>query len=105
MILRNNRIQAWPGQPLRTIEMNHDTSKANSQPGDKYDVFVYDYQGQPGNNFRVYYPEQATQNIAGGLAPCTDSTSRPEIDGITCPMNGTPPPPTTPAAPTNLQVL
>ena len=106
MILRNNVVQAWPGQPLRTIGMDHDTSKPNTQAADKYEVLVYDYQGEAGNNFRAYYHQQATQNIAGGLAPCSDSTSRPEIDGITCPLSGPPPPPTQPpAAPTNLQVL
>ncbi len=106
MVLQNNIVRPWPGQPLRTIGMDHDLSKGNSQPGDKYEVFVYDYQGEAGNDFRVYYREQATQNIAGGLAPCNDTTSRPEIYGITCPMTGTPPPPpTTPAAPTNLRIL
>jgi hypothetical protein len=45
---------------------------------------VHDYQGQAGNNFRVYFAEQASQNLYGGLAPCHDTTTRPEIDGITC---------------------
>ena len=30
-----------------------------------------------------HFVEQATQNIAGGRAPCTDTTTHPEIDGIT----------------------
>ena len=37
---------------------------------------MYDYQGQAGNNFRVYFREQATQNLYGGLAPCTDTTTQ-----------------------------
>jgi hypothetical protein len=86
MILRNNRVRNWPGQPLRTIEMVHNLSRGNSQPDGRYDIFVYDYQGQPGVNFRVYFREQATQNLYGGLAPCADTTSRPEISGITCSM-------------------
>ena len=48
MILRNNTIRAWPGRPLRTIEMYHNTASGNNQPGDNYDVQVYDYQGQAG---------------------------------------------------------
>ena len=93
MILQNNNIRAWPGQPLRTISMNHNTARGNSQPNDQYAVLVYGYQGQAGSNFRVYFYEQATQNLYGGLATCNDTTSRPEIDGITCPLSGTPPPP------------
>jgi hypothetical protein len=91
MVLRNNRIRAWPGRPLQTIEMFHTTARGNSQVNDRYDVFVHDYQGQPGNDFRVYFREQATQNLYGGLAPCTNATARPEIDGLTCPMTGNPP--------------
>ena len=107
MVLRNNRITPWPGQPLRTIDMFHNTSRTNNQPNDKYEIFVYDYQGQTGNNFRVYFNQQATQNLYGGLAPCNNTTTRPEIDGITCPMTGTTPPPsdtTAPSTPSNLLV-
>jgi hypothetical protein len=81
----NNVVSPWPGQPLRTIGMDYNAAGFTNK---KYEIFVYDYQGQAGNNFRVYWREQATQNIAGGLAPCNDTTSRPEIDGITCPMTG-----------------
>jgi hypothetical protein len=104
MVLRGNRIRAWPGRPLQTIEMNHHTSRGNSQVHDRYDIFVYDYQGQVGNNFRVYFHEQATQNLYGGLAPCTNTTTRPEIDGITCPMTGAPPG-TQPAIPTRFRII
>jgi hypothetical protein len=83
--MRNNVVNSWPGQPLRTISMDYNASGFTNK---KYQIFVYDYQGQPGNNFRVYWREQASQNIAGGLAPCSDTTTRPEIDGITCPMAG-----------------
>jgi hypothetical protein len=105
MVLRNNRISPWPGQTLKTIEMFHNTSRANNQPNDKYEIHVFDYQGQTGNNFRVYFRQQATQNLYGGLAPCNNTTIRPELDGITCPMTGVPPPPVTiPAAPSVLKV-
>jgi hypothetical protein len=102
MTLRNNRILAWPGRPLQTIGMNHNTSRGNTQANDLYEVVVYDYQGQVGNNFRVYFHQQATQPLYGGLAPCANSTLRPEIDGTTCPLAVTP---TVPVAPTNLRIL
>jgi hypothetical protein len=101
MILRGNRIQPWPGRPLQTIDMRHDLSRGNSQPDDRYEIFVFDYQGQTGNDFRVYFREQATQNVYGGLAPCADTTSRPEIDGISCPMTGS----DVPAPPGNLRIV
>ena len=59
-------------------------------------MFVYDYQGQAGQHFRVYWHEQATQDIAGSRAPCTDTTTHPEIDGITCPLTEGPGPLPTP---------
>lgn len=48
------------------------------------ELVVYDYQGIPGNDVQVYYAEQATQNVAGGRAPCTDTTTHPEINGMVC---------------------
>lgn len=103
MMLRNNLIRAWPGRSLQTIEMYHTMSRGNSQPNDKYDIVVYDYQRQPGNNFRVYFHQQATQVLYGGLAPCADVTTRPEVDGITCPTGA--PPSGAPATPTGLRVV
>ncbi len=102
MVLRGNTIQPWPGRPLATIDMNHTLSQGNSQPNDTYNVFVLDYQGQPGQDFRVYFGIQATQPLYGGLAPCSDTASRPEIAGITCPMTGTPPTPPSPTPPGNV---
>jgi G8 domain len=82
----NSRFEAWPGRPLQTIEMNWRTDRGNSHTTATDQVFVYGYQGNSSNNFRVFYREQASQNIAGGYATCNDVTSRPEIDGITCPV-------------------
>jgi hypothetical protein len=106
VILNNNVIQAWPGQALRTIKMTHRTDAANSQPHDKYEVFVSSYQGQPNSDFRVYFHQQAgTSTLYGERAPCNNTTSRPEIDGITCAMNGSQPiaPPAAPGDPTVTQ--
>jgi hypothetical protein len=91
MVLRNNIVRPWPGRSLQTIEMNHHLTRGNSQPDDRYDIFVYDYQGQANDNFRVYFHPQATQNLYGGTAPCNTTSTRPEVDGITCAMNGSPP--------------
>jgi hypothetical protein len=103
VIMRNNIVSPWPGQPIRTISMDFQ-STSSSYPNVRYEVFVYDYQGQSGDDFRVYWREQATQNIAGGRAPCNDTTTHPEINGITCLMSGEPPPVTTPSAPSSLTV-
>jgi hypothetical protein len=101
MVLRNNQLRAWPGRPLKTIETTHTLARGNAQPDDPYEIFVYDYQGKPGNDFRVYFHPQATQNLYGGLAPCSNTTARPEIDGITCPMTGG----SGPSTPTGLRVV
>jgi hypothetical protein len=102
MVLRNNVVRAWPGRSLKTIEMSHNMSRGNSQPQDKYEVLVYDYQGQAGHNFRAYFHPQATQNLYGGVAPCTNTTARPEVNGITCPLSGTA---VVPVAPTGVRII
>jgi hypothetical protein len=101
VVMRNNVVTPWPGQPLRTIGMEFQ-SGPSAYPNVRYEVFVYDYQGQAGRNVRVYWHEQATQDIAGGRAPCTDTTTYPEIDGITCPLEQGPG--SAPAAPSGLAV-
>ena len=78
--------------------MDWSLSLGNSHPQIRDEVFVYEYQGVATDNFRVYYAEQATQNIAGGLAPCT--TRRPEIDGLVCPIGAI-----NPTTPVNLRVV
>jgi G8 domain len=102
MVLRNNAIRPWPGRALQTVDMMHTLTRGNSQPNDKYEIFVYNYQGQNGNNFRVYFRQQANQNLYGGPAPCNNTTARPEIDGITCPMVGAPP--GAPSAPRGVRI-
>jgi hypothetical protein len=54
-----------------------------------------------GSDFRVYFHQQANQSLYGGLAPCSNTTARPEIDGITCPMTGVQP---GPRPPTGLRI-
>lgn len=88
-ILRNNVVAAWPGRQLLTIATGFE-SGADTYPDVRYDIYVQDYQGQPGNHFRVYWREQANRKTAGGTAPCTN-TSRPEVQGITCVTGEVPP--------------
>ena len=78
--------------------MDWSLSHCNSHPQIRDEVFVYAYQGVAADNFRVDHAEQATQNIAGGLAPCTNR--RPEIDGLVCPIGAI-----NPTMPVNLRVV
>jgi hypothetical protein len=105
-VIQNVRFAALPGKALRTITMDYETHGGYADWDSKDQVFVYDYQGQAGAQFQVYYKEQATQNIAGGLAPCQDTATRSEVYGITCALSGTAPPPTylAPAPPTSLRI-
>ena len=64
-----------------TIGMSWETS-AQSNTTQRDTVLVYGYKGVPSDNFQVYYNQQASQNVAGGLAPC--GNHRPEINGIVC---------------------
>ena len=103
VIVRNVTFAPWPGSPYTSIAMDwylRDPFNTNTTQLDE--LKVYAYQGNPNDNFQAYYSVQATQNIAGGLAPCT--ATRPEIEGLVCPIppeagGGGPP-----ATPTNLQV-
>src|SRR5206468_1928431 len=96
----------WPGNNLRTIVMDWSvwgSGLANTTQRDE--VKIYQYQGNPADNFQTYYTVQATQNVAGGVAPC--SNTRPEIQGLVCPIAAKPSgsDTTAPAAPTNRRVV
>ena len=45
-------------------------------------LLVYGYQGNAADNFEMFYAEQATQSLAGGIAPC--ALTRPETVGLVC---------------------
>jgi hypothetical protein len=100
--IRNTTFVAWPGQALSSISMDWRTDRANTNTQQKDEVFVYAYQGNSSDNFQVYYAEQATQTIAGGRAPCT--ATRPEIDGLVCPIAGGTPDTLPPAPPTSFRL-
>jgi hypothetical protein len=83
--VRNSRFSAMPGRPHRAISRHWDL---NARPPMHYNLpvpdilRVYGFQGNPQDNFQIYYGEQATQDVAGGIAPCT--TRRPDIEGLVC---------------------
>jgi hypothetical protein len=88
--LRNNRVQPWPGEPLRTISMEHEVSRPNNHTDEPYQVTVLDYQGTPGDDFRIFFEEQANEEVYGERDSCAEPGSRAEIDGITCAQTATP---------------
>jgi hypothetical protein len=105
-ILRNLTFAAWPGSNFSTIDMDWDVWRGDlANTSQRDEVKVYQYQGNPADNFQTYYTVQATQNVAGGVAPC--SNTRPEIQGLVCsiatePGGGSG---TALAAPTDLQII
>jgi hypothetical protein len=104
--LKNNEISPWPGQDRKTIAtfsrgrnidgmpcfMGLDPTCVldevfPSQPHVPFSISIEDYQRTAGDNFRVYFFDQGTRSdVYGGLAPCTDTTTHPEIQGIACVM-------------------
>ena len=64
-----------------TIGMSWDVS-SQSNTTQRDTVLVYGYKGVASDNFQVYYNQQSSQSVAGGLAPCANH--RPEISGIVC---------------------
>jgi hypothetical protein len=106
VVLQNNLFGAWGSAPLVAIHMNWNPGSSGRQDNTTQldDVRVYAFQRNSSDNFQAYYAEQATQNVAGGTAPCL--TTRPEVLGIACPIPSAPPPTTSaPAAPTNVRIL
>jgi hypothetical protein len=110
-IIKNVRFFALPGRPLRTVTMEFLTHNGSYDNDSADNVYVYDYQGTPGANFRVFYAQQASSHgqhdplLAGGPATCAPNTDRPEVNGIVCPIVGTPPSaPVSPAKPAGVRV-
>jgi hypothetical protein len=99
--IRNMRFETWPGMGGDWLVKQWSTT-SNQSPTLLDEAFAYGFNGVATDNFKWYYTEQGTQNIAGGLAPC--QTMRPGIVGIVCPI-GAPPPPLPPAAPTNFRLI
>jgi hypothetical protein len=65
--------ETWPSE---SISMNYGMTPRDSQP--RAPLLVFDYNKQPGNNFKVYYSYQAPEVVA----PCHDAM--PGIGGWVC---------------------
>jgi hypothetical protein len=92
IVVMNTRLL---GNRSFTMDWNADAQNNTTQ---RDELLVYGYQDNSSDNFRVYYTEQGTQNVAGGLAPCQGG--RPEIGGIVCPISGAGTPTVTSLSPT-----
>jgi hypothetical protein len=72
-ILQNDTFAALPGQPLAAIVMDYETSGLGTAAACNLiqtdQVFVYNYNGVTGDNFQVYYNQQA----ASFIVPQTNS--------------------------------
>ena len=66
-------LQAAAGWPSESISMNWGMTPRDSDP-----IAVYDYNKQPGNNFKVFYSYQAPR----ATAPCHQTV--PGIGGWVC---------------------
>ena len=64
------------GWPTESISMNYEMAPGDDEPRDP--IVVHDYNGQPGNSFRVYYSHQAPESTA----PCHETVSG--IGGWVC---------------------
>jgi hypothetical protein len=87
-ILRNLTFRPWPGQRNVAIFMDWivvpGSNQFNTAQMDR--TFVYQFNGVAGDDFQVFYPQQATQSLAGGPAPC--ASTRANVWGIACPIAG-----------------
>jgi hypothetical protein len=96
IVIRNSTFGAYPGRP-RTAAIRR-TWNTTARPDTAYnptvldEIKVYRYNGAEADHFKAYYAEQATQDIAGGLAP-PDATTRADILGIVATSPGETPPP------------
>jgi len=135
LTVRNVKFQPLPGKPFDAITMRYsfDGSPTTLSPSPVVSntVVVTNYNQTPGDNFQLYFLEQAPDfplpnlplgcpeagltnqqcwdkyglAMAGAVAPC--STTRPEITGFAC-ATGTqspPPPPPPPPGTTPLPTL
>jgi parallel beta-helix repeat protein len=81
-VVRNSRFDALGSVPAgqyspAAISMNYGTSAGDSDRRDP--VIVYDFNGKPGDTFRVFY----SHDLPADAAPACNA-GRPEIDGYVC---------------------
>ena len=69
-------LQTATGWPTESISMNWGMTPRDSEP--RHPIDVYDYNQEPGHNFKVYYSYEAPRDTA----PCHDTI--PNIGGWAC---------------------
>jgi hypothetical protein len=69
-------VKTLAGQPPEAISMNYGMTPQDARPRDP--ILVYQFNRQPGQNFKVYYSLQAP----AAVAPCQDTL--PRIGGWVC---------------------
>jgi PKD repeat protein len=60
-VINNVKFDAWAGQPLMAISMDYNGGASNLVQLDQ--VLVYNYNQVAGNNFQVYYTQQAASYV------------------------------------------
>jgi hypothetical protein len=86
-VFRNTTFQSLPGMPLKSLVPTW------MPKGDLSDnqraMLVYNAQGVAGDDYRVWYPQQAPglPMVFKEKAPCNDTTTHPAVAGITCPIS------------------
>ena len=80
VVIDNVRFDSLPGKPLIAISMNWvtdaDLSRRVVNLVQKDQVFVYNYNGVQGDNFRVYYNEQRADYVVPQTILNSDGTAR-----------------------------
>ena len=69
-------VPADPLNPPAAISMNHGAAPNDPEP--RAPITIYNHNGKPGDDFKVYYSREAPP----GVAPCHDT--RPEVGGWVC---------------------
>jgi len=82
----NCRFDPYPGFPLVSISMDYYTGHYDTDVVQRDEVFVYDYQGVPGADFRVYYREQRPSYIVPKSNSSTALNGSP-VSGLTNQQN------------------
>ena len=101
VVINNTRFDAPPGRSLSSIAMTRDVASAPECLSKLDEARVYAYNGNASDNFQVYHSNAAVlPRPPAGCSP----TTRPGINGLTCPIAPLPGTPTL-TAPTNLRII
>ncbi len=92
MVLRNNVVRAV-ARPTAADDRDEPHDVEGQQPAERQVRRLRVRLSGPGGQQlpRLLPASRRRRTSMAALAPCTNTTARPEIDGITCPMTGTAP--------------